>query len=312
MTKIKTAELSEVVAAFFPGRKGVLVLDRYAEADARSARPRPVDVVQFLNMALTAPALEEVVSTVLLTLDGLMSTTQLRGTTGFARHIQVGVCMDPASATGDLLARVRTAGAVAVELRANLGPTVAEPGKPAVEALALARKARLVQEIGLVPILTFAMPDLGTQSLNVTYAVTANALRGLVTACESLDVELADVVIRTSMVSPGSAVRNAAEPQEVGSSTIAALRETLPSSVGGVLLLSGGQDLQTASSNLSATMAAAAQRAVPWPLTHAFARPLIQSALRRWDGTAGSPVARMAVTSACRVAADALQPGAVK
>jgi len=308
MIKIKTAALADTADALFQGEKGVLVLDRYAEAAART-RPGRVDMDNFITMALTAPALDEVVSMVLLTIDGFLASSQVRGTFGYSRNIHTGVCLDGASASDETLDQLRESGASAVELRANLGPTVAEPGKPAIEASVLARRARAAQDAGLLPILTFAMPDLVSQSSNVTYAVTANALRGLVTACEAFGVEPSEMIIRTSMVTPGSLVSPQPSAAEVGAGTVAAIREHVPSSIGGVLLLSSGTDLATSCANLSGVALAASGAGVDWPVSFGFARPLIESAVRLWDGTSGSPVARMAVTSACRSAANALAAG---
>jgi len=302
--------MTTTLTDMFREGRGVLVLDRYAEASAVASRPVP-GIQRFLAMALTAPGLDEAISTVLLTFDGLLSTAQLRRARGTRANVLAGVCLEVATVDDAVLNQVREAGARTVELRSNLGPGRSQTGQPATDAPALARVARAAQDAGLVPVLTFAMPDLGTQSLRVTYAATANALRALIAECEANGVDLAELIVRTNMVVPGLRAPDVTDPHEVGRATASVLAETLPALLGGVLLLSGGMDERRACANLAAVMSEVSRQDLPWPLTFAFSRPLIESAVRLWDGTAGSPVASMAVTSACRSAANALNVGVV-
>jgi fructose-bisphosphate aldolase class I len=288
-----------------PG-KGVLVLDRHAEAAAVGRVPRD-EVAPFLALALSAPGLAECVSAVLLTRSALASTAELRSSA--PTEPMVGVCLEPEALAGDQLERLRAAGARLVELRANLGPDTTPRGHPATEASALADGARLVQEAGLLPILTFAMPDLATHTANVSYAVTANALRALADACRERGVVAPELVIRTNMITAGSRAPHHAGADAVGPATVRVLRDSLPDDLGGVLLLSGGSRLGPACANLAAVASTLAAEPTPWPVSYAFARPLVDSAARAWDGSSDDPGVGRAIVAACRLASRALAPG---
>ena len=158
----------------------------------------------------------------------------------------------------------------------------------------------------MLPILTFAMPDLGGQTLNVSHAITANALRGLVTACHVHGVDLASLVIRTNMVTAGVRMDRPESSAEVGRATVAVLTESLPPDLGGVLLLSGGHPLSRACEYLAATIAASGPTS-PWPLSFAFARALLRRGARLWDGTTESPMAAREIVESCRLAALSLK-----
>ena len=306
MITTESSPLARTVDTLFTPGRGVLVLDRYAEAAARAARPAAVDPVGFARTALSTPGLDQVISGILLTLDGLLGSRDLRDgpTHGFA--MTIGVCLDPSSTTDDVLARGAAAGAAVVELRANLGPGLVRPGEPATEADRLARGARRVQDAGLVPVLTFAMPDLATHTQNVSHAVTSNALRAVVMACDQHEVDPSALVIRASMVAAGARAPESSGADAVGRATAAVLRETLPGTLAGVLLLSGGISLADACDRLTATVAALTARGTSWRATFGFSRPLVDDAARHWDGTTGSPSTRHELVRACRVATEAL------
>lgn len=303
------ATVATTIDALFAPGKGVLVLDRYAEVAVATSRRRPADLDRFLAMVVSTPRLEDAVSGVLLTADGLRSTAQVRSALSLGSRLIVGVSLPARSASAERVEHVRAAEAQVVELRANLGPGQAPKGGPASETRLLARGARHVLAAGLQPVLTFAMPDLGTQTLNVTHAVTANALRSLVHACLDEGIDPQRLVVRVNMIAAGSSLLDTSEDAQVGRATAAVLRENLPDSIGGVLLLSGGLPLFRACDWLAQVRSAARADAAPWPVTFAFSRPLVEEASRHWDGTEGSPVSQRALAASCRAAADALVAG---
>ncbi len=293
---------------------GVLVIDTHAEALVAGAAES--DVAGFLSLAGSAAERSGVISAVLMTPDGMASASHVgplavtepakRSVSPDVPSLVLGTCLPASDLDEAAIETARAAGSQLVEIRANLSPGDTPPGTPATEADVLAQAALLAQQRGMLPILTFAMPDLGGQTLNVSHAITANALRGLVTACHVHGVDLASLVIRTNMVTAGVRMDRPESSAEVGRATVAVLTESLPPDLGGVLLLSGGHPLSRACEYLAATIAASGPTS-PWPLSFAFARALLRRGARLWDGTTESPMAAREIVESCRLAALSLK-----
>ena len=73
-------------------------------------------------------------------------------------------------------------------------------------------------------------------------------------------------------------------PEEVAEDTVEALLATVPSSVPGVVFLSGGQTPDQATENLRAITAKGREVHAPWPMTFSYARALQEEALQVWGG----------------------------
>lgn len=272
--------LQDTLTTIVAPPKGVLVADEHAEA----LDPGLVD------LALGTPALADHVSAVLLT----RSAFDRRQPSG----LRVGVRLAPGCAAAEVAAVV-AAGAVFVEWRAHRAPYDVVKGDVHVEAAALARGAALAQAHGVLPVVTVAMPDLGGHSIGVTEAVTSNALAALRRELAAAGVDPGAIVVRVNLVRPGRTHPAAARPDQVARTTLRVLTRDMPSGLGGVLLLSGGQPLAEACGDLAAVAASAASAAsaAPWPLTFAFSRPLFEAAAS--GGAAG-------LAAACRLASEAL------
>ena len=151
------------------------------------------------------------------------------------------------------------------------------------------------------------MPDFGTSSVGVTHAVTTNALLALRKELEKAGVDPAKLLLRVNMVVAGMAHPQRTDPDLVADLTVSMLQRCVPAETGGVLLLSGGQPLERACSNLRAISALAAERAVPWRLTFGFSRPLISAAAESFDSQSDNPeVSQQQLVSSARLASEAL------
>ena len=60
----------------------------------------------------------------------------------------------------------------------------------------------------------------------------------------------------------------------------------VPSAVGGVASLSGGQDDELATAHVNAVVVLGRASRAPWPISFSFARALQRPALRAWSGRA--------------------------
>jgi fructose-bisphosphate aldolase class 1 len=88
------------------------------------------------------------------------------------------------------------------------------------------------------------------------------------------------MVLRLSMVVPGTDSGETLVPEDVAAHTMRALDGFVPDRIGGIAFSSSGQGLAAATSNLAALL----RNAGPWPLTFSFGRALAEPALSAWRG----------------------------
>jgi fructose-bisphosphate aldolase class I len=259
--------IEETAAAILAPPKGMLVADEYAEALVPGAA----------ELALRETALTDHISALLLTAETFAATRPLRRE--LSELPLVGVRLAP-SGTGlrESLVDVARDGASFVEWRAHLSPLDVPHGATHIEADKLASAAAATQAEGLLPVLTIAMPDLGSSSITVNQATTTNALLALRDHLQRAGVDARRLLIRLNMVVAGLSNPSPAAPDQVARQTVQLLEWGLPSGTPGVLLLSGGQSLDQACANLSAVSALAVRRGVPWRVTFGFSRALVAAA----------------------------------
>jgi fructose-bisphosphate aldolase class I len=147
-------------------------------------------------------------------------------------------------------------------------------------AHAMARYALLCHEAGVLPIVEADVLTDGGHSLERCSAVTSAVLLSLVTELQDYDVALDGVILRMSMVTPGTGSGEVAAPGEVAAQTVSALAGIVPADLGGIAFLSGGLSPAGAIANLAALAGAE----VPWPVTFCFGRALAGPALSAWRG----------------------------
>ncbi len=291
-----------------PGR-GILVLDEYVE---RAAAPFRTE--EFVDVVLDTPGLESCVSAVLMSqpaFDGSRRARELRRLREPALPLQLGVLMRPGpgdDVPGVLAANLRD-GATVAEWRAHTSPLQVPRGGVHVDAAALARGVAASQAEEVLPVVTVAMPDLATQSLGVTQAVTANALRELFDALDRQDVDLTAMVLRVNLVRAGDAHPRPTSPEDAARATLRVLAETVPDDVAGVAVLSGGRGVAGVGRDLGALVARARRTGSRRRLTFAFGRALADTPVRAWAGSPGTaPEVQRELVRGCRQASQALLP----
>lgn len=174
----------------------------------------------------------------------------------------------------------------------------------------LALYAKEVQTAGLIPILEPEVLHEGKQSRAHTRKVLEETLSTLFAVLQEYSVDLGCVILKTSMVLSGSGSGKKDTPEEVAADTIAALMESVPRRVAGIVFLSGGQTPDEATENLAAISRRAKESNVPWPLTFSYARALQEEALAVWKGKEENvPAARQAFLSRLERVSTALLAG---
>ena len=148
----------------------------------------------------------------------------------------------------------------------------------------LAEYARLVQEAGMVPILEPEVLLEGAHSRVRAREVLVKTLETLMATLQDNAVDFSGIILKTAMAVSGSESGKEDSPEEVAEDTVEALLATVPSSVPGVVFLSGGQTPDQATENLRAITAKGREVHAPWPMTFSYARALQEEALQVWGG----------------------------
>jgi fructose-bisphosphate aldolase, class I len=100
------------------------------------------------------------------------------------------------------------------------------------------------------------------------------------------------MLLKPNMVLSGSDCPTQAGVPEVAEATLAALADTVPASVPGIVFLSGGQSDEAATAHLNAMLQLGG---VPWELSFSYGRALEAPALKAWKGEAANgPAAQWA------------------
>ncbi|MBU6214380.1 fructose-bisphosphate aldolase class I [Patescibacteria group bacterium] len=159
----------------------------------------------------------------------------------------------------------------------------------------LAHYAKEVQGAGMVPILEPEVLLEGRHGRARARAVIVETMSTLFSVLDELSVDKASLIIKTAMALSGSAIAKIDSPEEVAEDTVAALLESVPRQVAGIVFLSGGQTPDQATANLAAIAKRARSANAPWPLTFSYARALQEEALAIWKGKEENvPAARAA------------------
>jgi fructose-bisphosphate aldolase class I len=162
----------------------------------------------------------------------------------------------------------------------------------------LATYAKEVQSAGMVPILEPEVLLAGKHSRQRARAVITETLHTLFSVLEEHSVDRASIILKTSMALSGDESGKKDTPEEVAEDTIAALMESVPAQIAGIVFLSGGQTPDQATANLRAITLRAREVSAPWPLTFSYARALQEESLAVWKGEPENvPAARAAFSA---------------
>ncbi len=180
------------------------------------------------------------------------------------------------------LAEYYAMGARFTKWRSAFGIDAGLPTIPAMRAnlLIMARYASLVQSAGMVPIVEPEVLYEGDHSILDSAKTTSTVLKILFEELSALKVNLSGLILKTSMVLAGTKA-NQSTPTEVAHHTLQVLGQSVPSAIGGIVFLSGGQAPKQATANLNAIGLSGKQ---PWPITYSYSRAVQDPVIRIWKG----------------------------
>lgn len=144
----------------------------------------------------------------------------------------------------------------------------------------LARYTQICQSEDIVPIVEPEVLIDGNHTIDECYDIMEKNFKIVFEALKETNVHLPGVILKTSMVISGKDCITQASVQEVAEKTLKCLKENVPSEIGGIVFLSGGQTDEQATEHLR-TMHQIDQN-LPWPLTFSYGRAIQQPALEAW------------------------------
>ena len=307
----RMTDLVAVARSFFAPGKGLLAADESVPTSTKRLAsygiPASAEIRrQYRDLFLGAEGIERSLSGVILFPETLLqkgSDKKLFQRSLMARGIMPGVKVDlgteplPESpheliTNGliDLSSRLmeyKKQGAVFTKWRACIridGDRLPTAAAVHENAKRLATYAKESQAMGLVPIIEPEVLHEGTHSRQRARSVAIEMLGVLFSVLEEQSVDRAGLILKTSMVLSGSESGKHDTPEEVAEDTLAALTESVPRQVAGIVFLSGGQTPDEATGNLAALTKRAKSMNTPWPLTFSYARALQEEALALWKG----------------------------
>ena len=314
---MKPQELTNTIKALFANDKGILAMDESTKTCNQhfasvGVEQTEVERRNWRELIITTAGLAECISGVIL-YDETIRQCKLDGTPFIQLLKDAGILIGIKVDTGvkkmaehsdetitegldglrERLIEYKARGASFAKWRAvfHIGPNL--PSQACIEAnsLALADYVRLCYEQGIVPIVEPEILMEGNHTLADCYAATEHVLRVLFQYFESKNIQLEGMILKPNMILSGLTCAAQASLEEIGKTTLTCLRLSVPSTVGGISFLSGGQSPQLASARLNNLEIHTQNILLHWPISFSFARAIQQPALSIWHGESSNIVA---------------------
>ncbi len=155
----------------------------------------------------------------------------------------------------------------------------------------LARYASICQEAGIVPIVEPEVIMDGSHSIERCFEVTSHALQEVFNSLFVHNVDLESILLKPNMVISGTKNSTQAPVDEVADMTIRCLKNHVPSSVPGIVFLSGGQSDIKATEHLNSMNA---RHEMPWKVSYSYGRALQAPTIKAWGGKEANVAAAQA------------------
>ncbi|OGM81995.1 hypothetical protein A2394_03265 [Candidatus Woesebacteria bacterium RIFOXYB1_FULL_42_36] len=146
----------------------------------------------------------------------------------------------------------------------------------------MAQFAKISQITGFTPIVEPEVQLDGNHTTTRCAEVSVKVCRILFEKLNIAGIDLKNLILKTNMVLPGKDSGVKAAPLEVAEATLRSLKQSVPSEVGGIVFLSGGQTPDEATNNLNEIVKRRGD--CPWPLSFSFSRALQEETMRQWSG----------------------------
>lgn len=181
------------------------------------------------------------------------------------------------------LKKYKSSGATFTKWRAvfSISDNTPTPECIHLNAILLARYARIAQDEGYVPIVEPEVLYDGGHSFDQAGEVTAEVLSEVCYQLQRFRVDCQATVIKSSMVLPGKDSEESVSDEAVAKRTAKVLKENLSDQIAGVVFLSGGQEPDEATRHLNAI---SHEEPLPFEIAFSYGRALQGPPLDRWGG----------------------------
>jgi fructose-bisphosphate aldolase class I len=167
-----------------------------------------------------------------------------------------------------------------------------------INAIMLARYAQMAQAANIVPIVEPEVIHAGDHSLQKAEMVTTRTLQILFQTLIEYKVDLAGLILKSSMVLAGDSYSEQTSPTEVANATLRTFHMSVPHECAGIVFLSGGQSPERSTENLNEIAKLGEQ---PWPITFSYSRAIEEPFLKAWDGKPeNTEAAKQVLTETCQ------------
>ena len=151
----------------------------------------------------------------------------------------------------------------------------------------MAKYAKICQDNNIVPIVEPEVLLEGNHTTTRSAEILDETLKRLFEKLIEQNVDLANLIVKSSMALPGPESGVHAQPLEVANATLRSLRRSIPNEVLGVVFLSGGQTPDQAITNLNEIVKvnnSLVDGKKDWALTFSFDRAIQEEAMKTWNG----------------------------
>ena len=145
----------------------------------------------------------------------------------------------------------------------------------------LADYALISQQVGLVPIVEPEVLMDGDHTIQKCEEVTTRVLAVVFAKLQEKGVDLEGMLLKPNMVLPGKDCPEKVDASQAAEATILTLKNSVPTSVPGIVFLSGGQTPEQATMYLNEMNKVVG---LPWQLSFSFGRALQEPVLTTWNG----------------------------
>ncbi|HET7099457.1 MAG TPA: class I fructose-bisphosphate aldolase [Patescibacteria group bacterium] len=146
----------------------------------------------------------------------------------------------------------------------------------------MAKFAKISQQNNMVPIVEPEVLLDGNHTTTRCSETLDETLKKLFEKLKIEDVDIKNIIVKTSMALPGPESGVKALPLEVANATLRALRRSVPPEVPGIVFLSGGQDSWDAMDHLDKIEDLAVSD--PWKISFSYSRALQDEPQKVWSG----------------------------
>jgi len=297
--------LIETVARLVAPPKGILAIDESLETCNKRFVKLSIPTTEekrreYRELLVTAPEIEKYISGYILFDETIRQNTKSeKSFTAIlqAKGIEIGIKVDQGLADfspsgGEKITQGLDGLSVRLKEYKNMGATFAKwraayiisENTPSIDCMnknaeALAKYASLCQEINVVPIVEPEVLIDGDHTIEKCFEITAKNLDIVFAELLKQNVFIPGIILKTSMVISGKEAKVQSSAEDVAKMTIKCLEEHVPTHIGGIVFLSGGESDEEAEMNLNAMHQ---MGRLPWPLTFSYGRAIQNPALNYW------------------------------